>query len=273
MFFFGENMISKIVKSFKELKGKKPLVHCMTNNVITEFTANALLCLGALPVMSYAKEEVEEMASKSDGLLLNIGTLSKEFIDSMILAGVSANKHNVPIVLDPVGVGATKFRLNEVLRIIDSVKIDIIKGNPGEIATLLNYDSKMKGVESGEINICPKDLAKECAKKYNVICSMTGPNDYVSDGNVIYEIPDNGVKILNNVVGTGCTVGALICAFVGVCDNLTACLSGLNVMQLAGEIAYKKSGDNPGTFKVELLNGLYNLNEEYIVRNSKIIEF
>lgn len=263
-------MIGKLVKSFNDLKEKKPLVHCMTNNVVTEFTANALLCLGALPVMSYAKEDVEEMASISNGLLLNIGTLSKEFVDAMILAGISANKNNVPVVLDPVGVGATKFRLNEVLRILDNVQIDIIKGNPGEIATLLNYDSKMKGVESGEISVHPKDLAKECAKKYGVVCAITGPNDYVSDGNLIYEIPDNGVKILNSVVGTGCVVGALISAFAGICNSVTASLNGLNVMQLAGEIAYKKSGNNPGTFKVELFNGLYNLTEDYFKNNTNI---
>ena len=258
-------MKEKIKKSLERIRTEKPLVHCMTNTVVTEFNANALLALGALPVMAYAKEEIEEMAQKAGAVLLNIGTLTSELADAMIIAGQSANKVGVPVIFDPVGTGATKFRYEHSKRILKEVKVDILKGNPGEIGTLLNIETKMKGVESGETSILGSELALECAKKYNLVCAITGKKDYVSDGKRVFEL-NNGHGLLNKVVGTGCTVGAFCGAFAAVeKDFVAASLGALGVMSVCGERAFNKSGFNPGTFKTFLLDDFYHITGETLV--------
>src|SRR5437868_13879449 len=168
--------------SLRRLREAKPLVHQITNCVVMNETANATLALGALPVMAHAREEVEEMAALAGALVLNIGTLSPHWVDAMIAAGVAANEHGVPVVLDPVGAGATRYRTDTARRILDEVDVTVLRGNQGEIATLVGVDAEVRGVESMATGLEPGALAGVAAKQLRVVASVTGAIDHVSDG-------------------------------------------------------------------------------------------
>ena len=247
-------MTEKIINCIKNVRKEKPLVCCMTNSVVCEFTANALLACGALPVMSQAPEEAEEMVSASNALLLNIGTLTDSQFSAMLKAGRKAKSLGIPVIFDPVGAGATSYRLKSSLEIIKEIKPDIIKGNPGEIAALLGIKNNMKGVESIDTEKSPGDLCLMAGEKFRCVCAVTGKCDYVSCGNRVYEL-ENGTELLNRCVGTGCTVGALC----GACGSVekdfsVAALAALTIMSVGGEIAEKHSGKRIGAFRQELLN-------------------
>src|SRR6059058_3813163 len=134
--------------ALRELRERKPLVHQITNYVVMNETANATLAIGALPVMAHAVEEVEEMASFAGALVLNIGTLSEHWINAMLLAGKAANAARAPVVLDPVGVGATTLRTDTAKRILDEVEVAVLRGNPAETAALAGLEAEIRGVES-----------------------------------------------------------------------------------------------------------------------------
>src|SRR6266496_1377895 len=164
------------------IRERKPLVHQITNYVVMNETANATLALGALPVMAHAREEVEEMVALAGALVLNIGTLSPHWIDAMILAGKAANEYGVPVVLDPVGAGATRFRTETARRLLDEVKVAVLRGNQGEVATLVGLQAEVRGVESIGAGGEPADLARTAARNLGLVASVTGPIDHVSDG-------------------------------------------------------------------------------------------
>ena len=171
--------IAQVVETVRE---RNLLVHNITNVVVTNFTANGLLALGASPVMAYAKEEVAEMASIAGALVLNIGTLRQEEVEAMLLAGKSANTHDVPIVFDPVGAGATSYR-TEVARYIPSeVKLAIIRGNAAEIANVIDEKWEIKGVDAGGGNGDIVSVAKQAAEQLNTIIVITGKEDVITDG-------------------------------------------------------------------------------------------
>src|SRR5438105_6492629 len=168
--------------TLRALRERKPLVHQITNYVVMNETANATLALGALPVMAHAREEVEEMAALAGALVLNIGTLSPHWVDAMIAAGRVASERNVPIVLDPVGAGATAYRTETARRILGEVDVTVLRGNPGEVATLVGVDAEVRGVESLGAAAGAADLAREAARQLRVVASVTGAVDHVSDG-------------------------------------------------------------------------------------------
>ena len=266
-------MTQKIITAFKKLKKHPPLVYCITNTVASDINANSLVSLGALPIMSNAKEESEEIVKNSNSLYINIGTVTQEQFNTMLIGGKVANKINVPLILDPVGASATKYRMKVCKEILSSVKTDILKGNAGEIKALAGERLKGTGVDFlGKTTIEEnKNLALKCANMYNTVCAITGEIDYVSDGKNVWTIK-NGVPLLTKLVGTGCSVGAFCAAFAGVEeDKVCAALTALAAMSIAGEIAYKKSGDNPGTFRFCLMDALYNMTNE-ILQNNLIIE-
>src|SRR5947207_15282470 len=147
----------------RELRERKPLVHQITNYVVMNETANATLALGGLPVMAHAPDEVEEMVGLASALVLNIGTLSEHWIDAMLLAGRAAGERGIPVVLDPVGAGATAYRTQTARRILDDVDVTVLRGNLGEVATLLGSDAEVRGVESMTIGLEPAVLAREAA--------------------------------------------------------------------------------------------------------------
>src|SRR5689334_5587761 len=155
-------------ETLREIRARKPLVHQITNYVVMNETANATLALGALPVMAHAREEVEEMVALAGALVLNIGTLSPHWVDAMLLAGKAANGAGVPVVLDPVGAGATRYRTDTAKRILSEVGVTVLRGNQGEIATLVGVDAEVRGVESIGTGGDAADVARLAATNLGV---------------------------------------------------------------------------------------------------------
>jgi hydroxyethylthiazole kinase len=250
-----------ISEDLNKIKEKKPLIHNITNLVVMNETANAILCLGALPIMAHAIEEVEEMVGVSSALVLNIGTLTSDWIDAMELAGKKANELGIPVILDPVGAGATKFRIEASKRLLSNIKISIARGNAAEIAVLAGIAAEVKGVESIGASKDPEDIAREFAAIYGCTAAITGVIDVISDGKRLAKI-SNGDAMLGKVVGTGCISNTIIASFAAVQpDPFLAAIGGLAALGIAGEMAAAISGDKPGTFHVELYNALYDLSE------------
>src|SRR5581483_805156 len=171
--------------SLRRLRETKPLVHQITNYVVMNETANATLALGALPVMAHAREEVEEMVGLAGALVLNIGTLSPDWVEAMLLAGRAANDAGTPVVLDPVGAGATRYRTETAKRLLDEIGVAVLRGNAGEVATLVGIDAEVRGVESIDTGADPAELARAAGKQLGLVASVTGPVDHVSDGETV----------------------------------------------------------------------------------------
>src|SRR5437667_225772 len=167
--------------TLRAIRETKPLVHQITNYVVMNETANATLALGALPVMAHALEEVEEMAGIASSLVINIGTLSSHWVEAMLLAGRAATVRQIPVVLDPVGVGATEYRTATARRILDLVDVTVLRGNTGEVATLVGAQAEVRGVESIGAGVEASELARAAARGLGVIAAVTGPVDHVSD--------------------------------------------------------------------------------------------
>src|SRR2546421_416032 len=180
------------------IRERKPLVHQITNYVVMNETANATLALGALPVMAHAREEVEEMATIAAALVLNIGTLSPPWVEAMLAAGRAANSAGVPVVLDPVGAGATSYRTETARRILEEVVVAVVRGNAAEVATLAGREAEIRGVESIGAGGDPAGLAREAALALRCVAAVTGPVDYVSDGERVLAIA-NGHPLLATV--------------------------------------------------------------------------
>nr|MDP9337178.1 hydroxyethylthiazole kinase [Actinomycetota bacterium] len=202
-------------QTLSELRRRKPLVHQITNYVVMNETANATLALGALPVMAHAREEVEEMVALAGALVLNIGTLSPDWVDAMLLAGKAANEHGIPVVLDPVGAGATRYRTETARRLLDEVKVAVLRGNQGEVATLVGVEAEVRGVESIGVGGEPADLARTAARNLGLVAAVTGPVDHVSDGDRVLAVA-NGHELLAAVTGTGCMSSAITGCFLAV---------------------------------------------------------
>ncbi|MGH4137312.1 hydroxyethylthiazole kinase [Clostridium sp.] len=272
----------KIIELLNNVKEKSPLVHHITNYVTVNDCANITLAIGGSPVMAEDINEVCDMVSLSSALVINIGTLNSTSIQSMLEAGKTANKLNIPIILDPVGAGATIYRTDTAKRIIDEVKLSVIRGNLSEIKTLYGIEAKTKGVDScdsvsveGNEFTQEKEMARALAIKFNTVVAITGVVDIITDGENLYTT-SNGHKIMAKVTGTGCMCTSLIGCYLGVGDNnLLAALSGVVSMGIAGEIAYEgldKKHDGTGTLKVKILDAIYNLSENEIMKRSKINE-
>src|SRR3954451_17622823 len=174
--------------SLRRLREAKPLVHQITNYVVMNETANATLALGALPVMAHAREEVEEMVGIAGALVLNIGTLSPHWVDAMLAAGRAARERGIPVVLDPVGAGATRYRTETAKRILDEVDVTVLRGNAGEVATLVGVDAEVRGVESMDVGADAAEIARSAATAFGVVASVTGAVDRVSDGDRVVEV-------------------------------------------------------------------------------------
>src|SRR5688500_15589887 len=190
-------------ETLRELRAERPLIHQITNYVVMNETANATLALGALPVMAHAVEEVEEMVGLARALVLNIGTLSPPWVEAMLAAGKAANARGIPVVLDPVGAGATRYRTETAKRLLDELDVTVLRGNAGEVATLVGVKAEVRGVESIGTAGDPAELAREAARSLGVIASVTGAIDHVSDGERVLAVA-NGHDLLATVSGTGC---------------------------------------------------------------------
>jgi hydroxyethylthiazole kinase len=242
--------------SLRRLRETKPLVHQITNYVVMNETANATLALGALPVMAHAREEVEEMVAIAGALVLNIGTLSPDWVDAMLLAGRAANAHGVPVVLDPVGVGATTYRTDTAKLLLEQVQVTVLRGNAGEVATLVGVAAEVRGVESIGAGDDPAALARAAGAKLGLVASVTGPVDHVSDGEAVVAV-ENGHPLLASITGTGCMSSALTGCFLAVNHErpLEAAAEALVAFGVAGEDA-ARSAKGPGSFHVALYDSL-----------------
>lgn len=265
-----KDAVEQIATDLGKIKEEKPLVHHITNFVVMNETANATLCLGALPVMAHANEEVSEMVQAAGALALNIGTLTPELVDSMVIAGKRANELNVPIVLDPVGAGATTLRTEASRRLIEEPKIDIIRGNSAEVSILAGRGGEIKGVEAVGDKGSIEQIAKEFASEKENVVAITGKEDVVSDGRRT-AIIKNGDFMLSTITGTGCMATTTIAAFAATEeDRFLAAAGGLVVFGLAGEKAAAVAKGRPGTFHVALYDALATLTPEDIVSGAKI---
>lgn len=256
--------------SLRRLRETKPLVHQITNYVVMNETANATLALGALPVMAHAREEVEEMAAIAGALVLNIGTLSPHWVDAMLLAGRVANERGVPVVLDPVGAGATTYRTETAKRILDEVEISVLRGNAGEVATLVGVDAEVRGVESIDTGADPADLARQAGRQLGLVASVTGVVDHVSDGETVISI-ENGHPLMATITGTGCMSSALTGCFLAVNRDtpFTAAADALVAFGVAGEDA-AQGAKGPGSFHVALYDALAALDPDTLDARARI---
>jgi hydroxyethylthiazole kinase len=257
-------------QTLRALRERKPLVHQITNYVVMNETANVTLSLGALPVMAHAREEVEEMVDLAGALVINIGTLSPHWVDAMLIAGKAANAGGVPVVLDPVGAGATRYRTDTARRILDEVKVSVLRGNQGEVATLVGVEAEVRGVESIGVGGEPADLARAAARNLGLVASVTGPVDHVSDGKRVLAVA-NGHELLAAVSGTGCMSSAITGCFLAVKRDapLEAAAEALAVFGVAGEDAAREAR-GPGSFHVGLYDALAALDPDTLDSRAKI---
>ena len=247
-------------ETLEEIRKQKPLVHHITNWVTIYDCAHVTRCIGALPVMAHAKEEVEQMTGIAQALVLNIGTLTPELVEAMILAGKQANRKSIPIVLDAVGAGATDLRTDKAMEIMDAVHVDVIKGNAGEIATVAGGAAEVKGVESMGVEGDPVVIAKQLAGARNAVVVVTGKRDLVADAAGVYRI-QNGHEMMGRVVGTGCMAASVIGAFAAVhSEYAAAAAEALACFGIAGELAAEKS-EGPGTFRARFFDEIFQLDE------------
>ncbi|HYZ18147.1 MAG TPA: hydroxyethylthiazole kinase [Gaiellaceae bacterium] len=254
----------------RELRQRKPLIHQITNYVVMNETANATLALGALPVMAHAPEEVEEMASVAGALVLNIGTLSQPWIEAMLLAAKAANDAGAPVVLDPVGAGATTFRTETAKRILAEAAIAVVRGNAAEVATLAGREAQIRGVESIGAAESGAELARAAARELGLVAAVTGRVDHVSDGERSVAVA-NGHELLGTVSGTGCMATAVTGSFLAVAPDrpLEAAAEALVAFGVAGEDAAGEAR-GPGSFHAALYDALYNLDPKSLDERARV---
>ena len=268
---FDPKMAQKAAENLRRVRERKPLVHSITNYVVMNYTANALLACGASPVMAHAAEEVEEMVSLAGALVLNIGTLSPPWIEAMLKAGRRANALHVPVILDPVGAGATRLRTDSARRLIQGLSIRVIRGNASEILSLggEKSGSRTKGVDSVHTVDQAAETAMALAKELKTTLAITGAVDLITDGERVYRVM-NGHEMMGRVTGTGCTATVIIGAFLAVDPNpLEAAATGLSYFGLAGEKAAAKTL-SPGSFQIALLDALYEMKEQELRAGARI---
>jgi hydroxyethylthiazole kinase len=257
-------------ETLRVLRERKPLVHQITNYVVMNETANATLALGALPVMAHAREEVEEMVALAGALVLNIGTLSPHWVEAMLLAGRAANTNGVPVVLDPVGAGATRYRTETAKQILAEVDVAVLRGNQGEIATLVGVDAEVRGVESIATGADAAELAAAAARSLGLVASVTGPVDHVSDGERVLAVA-NGHELLASVTGTGCMSSAITGCFLAAKPGapLESAAEALAAFGAAGEDA-ARDAKGPGSFHVGIYDALAALDPETLDGRTRI---
>jgi len=253
----------------ERIRKSKPVVHHLTNWVTIYDCANIVKALGGSPVMAHAKEEVAEMAQIASSLVLNIGTLTPEFVEAMKIAAISANKKGIPVILDACGAGATQLRDKKCFELLDETKINVIKGNVSEIARISGESVKTKGVDAGQVNNDMLEIAKNLAQRRKCTVVVTGKEDIVSNAKKTYQIK-NGHLMMTHVVGTGCMATSAIGAFCAVEPDLAyAAACGLCVFEIAAEQA-AKAAKGPGTFKEKLYDFIFNLDKKTIDRMQRI---
>ncbi len=255
--------VESVYADLSAIRKEGPLVHNITNFVVMNNTANALLAIGASPVMAHAVEEVDDMVAIASSLVINMGTLSPLWVDGMIRAGIAATGKGIPVIFDPVGVGATPYRNRTALEIVGACKPTVIRGNASEIMALTSESVSTKGVDSTVSSNVALDTAKSLAKETGAVTVISGAEDFITDGELVVTIK-NGSPVMPKVTGMGCTASAITGAFAAVnSDTLLAAAHAMAVMGVCGEIAAKKSA-GPASLQTNFIDTLYNLTEKDI---------
>lgn len=248
----------KVNKTLKSIRDNSPLVHNITNYVVMNNTANALLAVGASPVMAHAKEEVEDITSISSALVVNMGTLSPKWVEAMEMAMQKANDLGKPIVFDPVGVGASKYRTETALKLITNYSPSVVRGNASEIMALAQVSNSTKGVDSTVGSENAVAAAQELSKKLNNTIVISGATDYIVTGTVVDKVT-SGSPIMAKVTGMGCTATSVIGSCIAVdADYHNASISAMEIMGQAGIIAEGKSA-GPGSFQMNFIDALHQI--------------
>ncbi len=259
----------EIYQNIAQVRRRSPLVHNITNYVVMNLTANALLAVGASPVMAHAAEEVEDMVDIASALVINIGTLSGHWVEAMLKAAGRAKARGIPIVYDPVGAGATPYRTRTIRELIQAVPPAIVRGNASEIMAIAADSAKTRGVDSASAAGAALDSARQIARQHGCVVCVSGATDYIIDKTDMAMIR-NGHALMPKVTGLGCTASALCAAFAAVNpDHFAATTVAMAVMGIAGEIAAEKA-QGPASLQVHFLDTLHNLGEEEIERRLKI---
>ncbi len=253
------------------LRATRPMVHHITNEVVMNDTANITLHFGAAPVMAMALEEVEEMVQHAGALVLNIGTLVPERVAAMLAAGRAANARGIPVVLDPVGVGATAYRTATARRLLDALAIAVIRGNAGEVAVLAGAGGEVRGVDSVSGGGDPAGAAAALAAGTGAVVAMTGPEDVITDGARVWRVA-NGHALMGAITGTGCMSTALVacCAAVEP-DRVLAASAALAGFGIAGERAAAEAR-GPGSFKVALFDAVAGITGADVAAQGRLFE-
>jgi len=263
-----------IAKCLKEVKDKKPLIHHITNYVTVNDCANMALALGASPVMADDIDEVEEMVLLAAALVINMGTLNARTIESMLVAGKKAKESGVPVIFDPVGVGATNLRTSIAAKIIKDVRPSVIRGNMSEIKMIAGINAAIRGVDSVAEEEDGEYVASTLSRKLGCVVAITGKRDIIANYDRVLVI-ENGHYLLAQVTGTGCMATTLIGCFCGSGgDLLTATAAGIMTMGLAGEVAERsiKPGEGIGTFRMRLFDAVSGLTPEGLLKGGMISE-
>jgi hydroxyethylthiazole kinase len=261
----GEEIWLEVIK-VRELS---PLVHNITNYVVMNTTANALLAIGASPVMAHAEEEVADMVSIARALVINIGTLSAHWVRSMMKAADKASEVGIPIIVDPVGAGATNFRTQAAKELVEEFSPAVIRGNPSEIIALAMGKKGTKGVDSKDPSSAALSAGEMLAKKTGAVVCVSGEVDYVIGPTGLTAIK-NGHPLMARVTGLGCTATALCGAFAAVNENYErATIAAMTVMGIAGEMAAGRAS-GPGSMQMHFLDALYQLSQEDVISKAKV---
>ncbi len=260
---------STLSELLRRLREKRPLVHHITNYVTVNDCANVTLFIGAAPVMAEAKEEVADMVSLAGALVLNIGTLRREQVDSMLIAGRKANELGIPIVLDPVGAGATRYRTEVAARLLQQLRIAVIKGNAGEIGTLAGTGGVVRGVDSEGLNGDPVQVCRGLADRSGAAVVMSGAVDIATDGRRIVLV-ENGHEMMGRISGTGCMASSLVGAFAPTSeDRVATSVAALAAFGIAGERASRRA-TGPYEFKALLMDEVAALTPEGLEKEARI---
>lgn len=258
-------MMNEIIKKVNE---RSPLIHCITNPISINGCANVILAVGARPIMAEHPLEVAEITNRSDGLMLNLGNITDARIKSMQISGKTAKEKGIPILIDAVGVACSALRRKLALRLIETCKPTVIKGNCSEIMALMNPDYSAAGVDSEKLGDI-SGVAVKLAKRSGGVVLVSGKRDIITDGQRIAYVK-NGCAQLGKITGTGCMLGALCTAYLAISDGYEAAKTACAVMGICGERSRTAKGN--GSFGVNLLDNLSSLTdaEKYVDLEEKI---
>ena len=285
MINYKNEILNKIDETLTQVRQKNPLTHCITNSVTINDCANAVLAIGGSPFMAEDAEEMEEVVTIADALVLNIGKLSKDQVEAMKISAETANKTDTPIILDPVGVGVTELRNRTTLDLINNYQMTAIRGNISEIKAIakltgvIDENNTAKGVDVNIDDIITDEnladngkIIAELANKLNATILASGPIDILSDGETTIAI-DNGDDMMPQITGSGCMLSSIVGSCIGASAPFEGSLVAILAMNIAGEKArakVEKNDEGTGSFRAYLIDYLYKTTAESLINESNI---